>query len=1312
MKKTLHMAVNRINDLVCAKGILRFSFLFFLLAMVFLNPDFAFSKADPKPLRFADNIPPVITCPADITANSDTVSCGAVVNFSATATDDSSTVTISYSQNPGTLFPIGSTTVIATATDYWGNSSSCSIHITVSDNQSPVIACGSNIFVTHDAGVCGAVVNYSMPAVSDNCGTPVLTLVQGYSSGSVFPLGTTTVTYTATDTWGNSTSCSFNVSVSANFDPENFAVNGNAITLGQGCYQLTPANNFKNGSIWYQNRLTLNYDFDLSFNSYFGVKDANGADGMAFVLQSQSINAGSDGGGLGYAGISPSIAVEFDSYRNLTYGDPQGDHISIHPNGNINESSAMLPSLFLSNIENGQFHATRITWNAALHTMKVYFDGVLKVTLNQNILNTIFNGNPYVYWGWTGSTGSDNNLQKVCVQAVSFVEELAIAESVSEVNCIGTTDGAIDLSITGGIAPYMYSWSNGSSNEDLSELEAGTYLVTVTDKCMNVTIKSITVETAEDIINPVINTAPDIILPADPGSCFASSVILGAATASDNCGIMSISNNAPSQYPLGETMVIWTIADLSGNISTANQRVTVFDDQHPSITAPSNITVNADIDECSATILIPGTPLIYDNCGIDTVTNNAPGFFLIGNTTVTWTVVDVNELISTSDQIITVIDNQPPVINCQENLIVSADMGLCSASNIILSEPTATDNCGIAAITNDYSSTDFPIGITTITWTVTDVNGNTSTCSQDVWVTDDWAPSIDCPADITTYTDSGLCSSSSVSLVPPTYSDNCGILGVENDAPSVFPTGSTSVTWIITDIHDNSSTCTQTITVTDSVAPAIVCENDTVILDSNGEAVITANDVIVSCSENCAMSSTSLSKSLFTVADVGNNPITVTATDIHGNISIENTNVYVIQAAPIALCQNIAAELDASGSVTITGDMIDNGSYSSIGSVSLSVNPNLFTCANIGANTVTLTVTDNNGSTATCSATVTVNDVTPPTAVCQNVTVNLNSSGTATITAAQINNGSADACGIATMSISKSTFTCAELGDHAVTLTVTDNHGNSSSSVSTVTVTGTVPVCTITAIPSNNTFTGGVPTTIYIGYGPQSVTLSASASGGTTFSYSWSGNGSLSCINCAAPIFTALTEGNYSFTVITTNENGCSSSATISLCVFDIRVPNKPGKVYLCHKDNANPVTKVVSASAVPSHLNNHAGDHLGTCTQVCGSQRLGDEGEEKHNHEQEVKDVDVQIYPNPVSCNADQPLTVEYNAASDQSTVCRVLDMEGRVMFEKNIDAKTGTNSFQVETKTFSPGIYFIQLIGDPSIHQDSQWTEKFIVQ
>ncbi len=107
-------------------------------------------------------------------------------------------------------------------------------------------------------------------------------------------------------------------------------------------------------------------------------------------------------------------------------------------------------------------------------------------------------------------------------------------------------------------------------------------------------------------------------------------------------------------------------------------------------------------------------------------------------------------------------------------------------------------------------------------------------------------------------------------------------------------------------------------------------------------------------------------------------------------------------------------------------------------------------------NTVTLTVTDNNGNTDQCTATVTVIDTISPVAVCQDIDAYLDATGNVTIAAADVNNGSSDACGIASMVLDITDFTCSDVGANTVTLTVTDNNGNTDQCQSTVTVIDTI----------------------------------------------------------------------------------------------------------------------------------------------------------------------------------------------------------------------------------------------------------------
>jgi len=121
---------------------------------------------------------------------------------------------------------------------------------------------------------------------------------------------------------------------------------------------------------------------------------------------------------------------------------------------------------------------------------------------------------------------------------------------------------------------------------------------------------------------------------------------------------------------------------------------------------------------------------------------------------------------------------------------------------------------------------------------------------------------------------------------------------------------------------------------------------------------------------------------------------------------------------------------------------VNNGSSDACGIASLALDNSGFGCADVGANTVTLTVTDNNTNSSTCTATVTVEDNVAADAQCQNVVVQLDEFGDGSTNAAAINNGSTDACGIASVVLDITDFGCADVGANTVTLTLTDIHSN------------------------------------------------------------------------------------------------------------------------------------------------------------------------------------------------------------------------------------------------------------------------------
>jgi uncharacterized repeat protein (TIGR01451 family) len=261
-------------------------------------------------------------------------------------------------------------------------------------------------------------------------------------------------------------------------------------------------------------------------------------------------------------------------------------------------------------------------------------------------------------------------------------------------------------------------------------------------------------QTATQTVTVIDNTAPSITAPlavqvnANAGTCAATGVSLGTPTTSDNCGVASVTNNAPSSFPLGTTTVTWTVTDVNGNTATATQTVTVTDNQQPSISAPAPVNVSTGAGATSCGVVVSdaalGTATASDNCGSVTITRSgvpAGNFFPVGTTTITYTANDGRGNIQTATQTVTVTDNTAPTITAPPAVTVNANPGACVATGVVLGAPTTGDNCGVAAVTNNAPAT-FPIGTTTVTWTVKDVNGNAATATQIVTVVDNQKPTI------------------------------------------------------------------------------------------------------------------------------------------------------------------------------------------------------------------------------------------------------------------------------------------------------------------------------------------------------------------------------------------------------------------------------------------------------------------------------------------------------------------------------------------------------------------------------------------
>jgi uncharacterized protein YrzB (UPF0473 family) len=438
---------------------------------------------------------------------------------------------------------------------------------------------------------------------------------------------------------------------------------------------------------------------------------------------------------------------------------------------------------------------------------------------------------------------------------------------------------------------------------------------------------------------------------------------------------------------------------------------------------------------------------------IDTLTVDIESFDCsnIGENTVTLTITNTDGSSASCEATITVEDTGAPEAVCQ-NITLQLDTDGNATITAAQIDNGSTDNCGIASLSISQDTfTAVDAGDNTVTLTVTDDSGNMASCDATVTVVDQVFPEAICQ-NITVQLDENGVATITAAQVDG-GSTGADAMTIDIDSFDCSNIGENTVTLTVTSVDDNSDLCTAIVTVEDTMEPEALCQNITVQLDENGNASITATDIDGGSTDNCGVASLSIDTTSFNCSNLGENTVILTVTDTSGNMSsCEATVIVEDTTAPEVICQAVTVQLDESGNTVITADAIDGGSTDNCGIASLAIDVTSFDCSNIGENTVTLTIIDINGNEASCTATVTVEDTIAPEVVCQDITVQLDESGNASITATAIDGGSTDNCAIETLSIDIDTFTCVDLGDNMVTLTVTDIHGNETSCTAIVTV--------------------------------------------------------------------------------------------------------------------------------------------------------------------------------------------------------------------------------------------------------------------
>ncbi len=979
-----------------------------------------------------DTKAPILTVPSNISVNNDNNTCGAIVSFAASATDNCGTATIVYSQNPGTVFTKGTTIVTVTATDDCGNAISKNFTVMVTDNQPPVIVCPGDMTVIA-ASAAGVVVNYTTPVGTDNCAGVTTTLTAGLASGSIFPIGPTVVTYTATDAAGLTASCSFNVLVKGLPPvincPANIVVSSSTNACGANVnYAATENTGIPVSTISYS----------IAPGSFFPVGTttvtATATNAVGTSICTFTVKVVDD---VAPIVITKNITIQLDATGNASITPAMIDNGS-SDNCSIATFSLDKTSFDCSNVSSNEVNLTVTDSHGNVSSATAF------VTVEDKIAPTVITKNITIQLDANG----------------------AASITPSDINN-GSTDNC-----------SIVSYSLDKTSFDCSNVGTNTVALTVADVNSNVSTATAVV-TVQDNVAPVVITQNIIVqLDANGHATIAPADINNGS--SDNCSIASYSLNKTGFdcSNVGNNTVILTVTDVNGNVSTAAAEVTVQDNVVP-VVITKNITVQLDANGAVSITPANINNGSTDNCSIATYSLDKTSFNCsnIGTNAVTLTVTDVNGNVSTGAAVVTVEDKVAPIVITQ-NITVQLDANGNASITPAQIDNGSTDNCAIATYSLDKTSFDCSnVGTNTVTLTVTDVHSNVSNATAVVTIEDKVVPTV-ITQNITVQLDPNGNASITPAQIDNGSTDNCAIATYSLDKTSFncSNVGTNTVTLTVTDVHGNISTATAVVTVEDKVVPTVITQNITIQLDANGAATITPAQVNNGSTDNCAISSYSLDKTSFDCSNVGTNTVTLTATDVNGNQNSATAVVMIEDHVPaVVLTNNITIQLSATGAASITVADINNGSHDACAIASMMLSKTAFDCSNAGDNTVTLTVTDVNGNVSSNTAVVTVKDLVPAVVLTKNITIQLNTSGTATIAATDVNNGSNDACGIAGMTVSPNVFSCANVGNNTVTLTVTDVNGNVSSNTAIVTVQDLVaPVVVTKPITVNLDGTGHV----------------------------------------------------------------------------------------------------------------------------------------------------------------------------------------------------------------------------------------------
>jgi hypothetical protein len=680
-----------------------------------------------------DTAGPTVSAPADITV--DAISAGVtpasnadIAAFLAAATaTDAVDGAVSVTNNAPSEFPIGATVVVFTAVDSLGNTGSASATVTVEDQSPPVITAPEATTITATdangtAKTATGVAAWLATATSTDNVDGTITEGIGNDAPDVFPIGATTVTFSIADS-SNLTATATAVLTIADLTapvvtpPASIVVaatnasgTASSISALSGDWKLAPAagalavgpNAGEVGNWW------SNDDASVTVRAcLFDDVVTFGTDGTFHnVMGAETWVEGWQGGGDACAApVAPhdgsaSATYVYDADAATITVNGVGAHIGlpkVHNNGELAASADAVSSITYSISE----------MTASAMTLQVNYSGD---AIWQFKLSKAPSATAEISAFLAGATATDN------------------------------VDGALSV-----------------SNDGLPVFPLGETTVTfsATDAAGNIGTETATV-TVTDQTAPVLTAPADGTVPATDGNGTAATdaaivAWVESATATDNVdSSLTITNDAPAILPMGATLVTFTVTDAAGNTSTATATATIADITAPVINAPATLVVLGESDGVAADtqeiVDMIAAVTATDNVdgAIATVTNDAPtDVFPFGETTVTFTATDAAGNVGTATTVVNVsLDIVDPELTISESISINVDLPgqVVASSNdavtAFFAAAVATDNKDgdlTASITND-GLTEYPVGVTVVTFSVSDAAGNTVTASASITV--------------------------------------------------------------------------------------------------------------------------------------------------------------------------------------------------------------------------------------------------------------------------------------------------------------------------------------------------------------------------------------------------------------------------------------------------------------------------------------------------------------------------------------------------------------------------------------------------